>query len=39
MQREGYRKARAQADPEMELIIEGKAPRLFVEKLKAEGKL
>jgi len=37
--REGYKKARAKADPELELMVEGKAPRSFVEKLKAEGKL
>ena len=39
VQREGYRKARAKADPELELMIEGKAPRSFAEKLKAEGKI
>jgi glutathione S-transferase len=39
VKREGYRKARAKADPELELMIEGKPPRTFVEKLKAEGKL
>jgi len=39
VQREGYRKARAKADPELELMIEGKAPRPFMEKLKAEGKI
>lgn len=38
-QRDGYKKARAKADPEMELMIYGKPPRTFVEKLKAEGKL
>lgn len=38
-QREGYRKARTKADPELELMIEGKPPRPFVERLKAEGKL
>ena len=37
--REGYRKARAKADPGLEITIEGKAPRSFVERLKAEGKL
>jgi glutathione S-transferase len=39
MKREGYRKARAKADPELEAMIDGKPPRTFVEKLKAEGKL
>ncbi|KAF2806697.1 glutathione S-transferase [Mytilinidion resinicola] len=38
-EREGYKKARAKADPEMELMIDGKAPRQFEDKLKAEGKL
>ncbi|KAF2498585.1 glutathione S-transferase [Lophium mytilinum] len=38
-EREGYKKARAKADPEMELMIEGKAPRQFEDKLKAEGKI
>ena len=38
-QREGYRKARAKADPELEMMIEGKAPRPFRERLKAEGKI
>ena len=37
--REGYRKARANADPELELTVEGKAPRSFMERLKAAGKL
>ncbi len=39
VRREGYGRARAKADPEMELMIEGKPPRQFVEKLKAEGKM
>jgi len=39
VQREGFKKARAKADPELELMIGGKPPRSFVEKLKAEGKL
>lgn len=39
VRREGYRRARAKADPEMELMVEGKPPRQFVEKLKAEGKM
>lgn len=38
-QREGYRKARTKADPKLELIIEGKPPRPFVERLKSAGKL
>ncbi|KAE9371067.1 glutathione S-transferase [Stipitochalara longipes BDJ] len=38
-QRDGYKKARAKADPEMELMVSGKPPRSFAEKLKAEGKL
>lgn len=37
--REGYRRARAKADPELELMIDGKAPQSMREKLKAEGKL
>ena len=39
VKREGYRKARAKGDPELELMIEGKPPKTFMEKLKAEGKL
>ncbi len=39
VKKEGYRKARAKADPELELMIEGKPPRTFLDKLKAEGKL
>ena len=39
VQREGYRKARGKADPELEVMIEGKAPQSFREKLKAEGKV
>lgn len=38
-QRDGYKQARAKADPELELMIEGKPPESFVEKLKARGKL
>lgn len=38
-QREGYKKARAKADPGLELMIAGKPPQPFVERLKAEGKL
>ena len=39
VRREGYRKARAKADPDLELMIEGKAPQSFMEKLKAAGKI
>ena len=39
VQREGYRKARAKADPDLELMIGGKPPRPFIEKLKTEGRL
>lgn len=39
VKREGYRKARAKGDPELELMIEGKPPKTFMEKLKAGGKL
>ena len=39
VKREGFRKARAKADPELELMVDGKPPRSFVEKLKAEGKI
>ncbi|KAI4212668.1 MAG: hypothetical protein LQ351_004559 [Letrouitia transgressa] len=38
-QREGYRKARAKADPELELMIEGKPPRPFRDRLEAEGRI
>ncbi|CAJ2510366.1 Uu.00g050690.m01.CDS01 [Anthostomella pinea] len=38
-QRDGYKRARAKADPDLELMIDAKPPRSFVEKLKAEGKL
>lgn len=38
-QREAYRSARAKADRDLELIIEGKPPRTFVEKLKEAEKL
>ncbi|MCJ1440463.1 MAG: hypothetical protein MMC23_000947 [Stictis urceolatum] len=37
-QREGYRRYRAKADPELPLMIEGKPPAQFLERLKAEGK-
>jgi glutathione S-transferase len=39
VQREGFKKARAKADPDLELMIEGKPPRPFIERLKAEGKI
>jgi len=38
-EREGYKKARAKADPDLELMIDGPAPQSFREKLKAEGRL
>ncbi|KAH8672054.1 glutathione S-transferase [Tricladium varicosporioides] len=37
--REGYKKARAKADPELELMIEGKPPKSFRERLVEQGKL
>jgi glutathione S-transferase len=37
--REAYRTARAKADRDLELMIEGNPPRTFVEKLKAAEKL
>ena len=37
-QREGYKNARTKADPKLELMIEGKPPRAFTDRLKAEGK-
>lgn len=39
VQREGYKKARAKADPELELMIDAKPPPSFIEKLKAAGKI
>lgn len=36
--REGYKKSRARADPGLELMIDGKPPQSFREKLLAEGK-
>ena len=39
VERDGYRRARGKADPELELMIEGKAPKSFLERLRAEGKL
>ena len=38
-EREGYKTARAKADPELELMIDGEPPRSFFEKLRAEGKI
>jgi len=38
-QREGYKKARAKADPELELMIDGKPPKAFGERLKEQGKI
>ena len=37
--REGYKRARAKADPGLELMIEGKPPQSFASKLKAAGKI
>jgi len=39
VEREGYKKARAKADPDLELVIDGKPPQSFMERLKAQGKL
>jgi len=39
VQREAYKKARAKADPGLELAIEGKPPKSFMEKLQAQGKI
>jgi glutathione S-transferase len=39
VQREGYQRYREKADPELELMVDGKPPANFLEKLKAEGKL
>ncbi|KAJ7696685.1 glutathione S-transferase [Mycena rosella] len=39
VQRDGYKKARAKADPELGLMNEAKPPQSFVERLKAEGKI
>ena len=39
VQRDGYTKARAKGDPELELMIDAKPPQSFVERLKAAGKL
>lgn len=37
--REGYKNSRAKADPELEFMIDGRPPRMFAERLKAEGKI
>ena len=39
VQRDGYKKARAKADPELELMVEGKPPRSFMERLETTGKI
>jgi glutathione S-transferase len=39
VQREGYRKARSKADPELELMIDGKPPQPYMDMLKAQGKI
>jgi glutathione S-transferase len=39
VQREGYKKARAKADPQLELMIDGKPPKPFVQRLKEQGKI
>ncbi|KAL6862539.1 hypothetical protein ACO1O0_002773 [Amphichorda felina] len=38
-ERDGYKRARAKGDPELPLMIDGKPPASFFEKLKAEGKM
>ncbi|KAI1822018.1 putative glutathione S-transferase [Xylaria intraflava] len=38
-ERDGYRRARAKGDPDLELMIDGKAPVQFLQKLKEEGKM
>ncbi|MDI1490843.1 MAG: hypothetical protein OHK93_002048 [Ramalina farinacea] len=39
VQREGFKKARAKADPEMELMIDGKPPLSYMERMKKAGKM
>jgi glutathione S-transferase len=39
VQRGAYKQARAKADPELELMIDGKPPRSFLEMLKVSGKI
>ncbi|KAI1480892.1 putative glutathione S-transferase [Daldinia eschscholtzii] len=38
-EREGYKRARAKGDPELPLMIDGKPPAQFFDKLKGEGKI
>lgn len=38
-EREGYKRARAKGDPELELMIGGETPKAFAERLKEAGKL
>ncbi len=38
-EREAYKRARAKADPELPLMIDGKPPAQFFDKLRAEGKI
>ena len=38
-EREGYKRARAKGDPDLPLMIDGKAPAQFVDQLKAAGKV
>ncbi|KAF3054868.1 Nonribosomal peptide synthetase 13 [Daldinia childiae] len=38
-EREGYKRARAKGDSELPLMIDGKPPAQFFDKLKAEGKI
>jgi len=38
VQREGYKRSRAKADPELELMVDGKPPRSIWERLQAEEK-
>ena len=37
--REAYKRARAKGDPELELMIEGPAPKPFIARLKEAGKI
>lgn len=39
VQREGFKKARAKADPELELMIDGMPPLSYMERLKRAGKM
>ncbi|KAI3318465.1 putative glutathione S-transferase [Xylariaceae sp. AK1471] len=38
-ERDGYKRARAKGDPDLELMIDGKAPVQFLQKLKEDGKM